>query len=63
MQAVAKSKTEAAKMAIKDVEGKIKAGMTVVKPEDYDRLVNQAMKKWLHSVHQTWRCANRCAVG
>jgi uncharacterized cupredoxin-like copper-binding protein len=30
MQAVAKSKTEAAKMAIKDVEGKIKAGMTVV---------------------------------
>jgi hypothetical protein len=47
MQAVAKSKTEAAKMAIKDVEGKIKAGMTVVKPEDYDRLVNQAMKKYL----------------
>jgi hypothetical protein len=47
MQAMAKSKTEAAKMAIKDVEGKIKAGMTVVKPEDYDRLVNQAMKKYL----------------
>tara|TARA_R110002126_G_scaffold55895_2_gene149840 strand:- start:12944 stop:15412 length:2469 start_codon:yes stop_codon:yes gene_type:complete len=47
MQYVAKSKTEAAKMAIKDVEGKIKAGMTVVKPEDYDRMVNQAMKKYL----------------
>ena len=47
MQYAAKGRSEAAKMAIKDVEGKIKASGMIVKPEDYDRMVNQAMKKYL----------------
>ena len=47
MQAVAKNRTEAFKLARGEVDGKIKAGMTVVKPEDYDRMVNQAVKKYL----------------
>jgi hypothetical protein len=47
MQYAAKGRSEAAKMAIKDVEGKIRASGMIVKPEDYDRMVNQAMKKYL----------------
>jgi hypothetical protein len=47
MQVVARSRAEAMKLAIKDVEGKIRASGMIVKPEDYDRMVNQAMKKYL----------------
>lgn len=47
MQAVARSRSEAMKLAQKEVDSKIKGGMGFVKPEDYDRMLNQAMKKYL----------------
>jgi hypothetical protein len=47
MQYVAKSRAEAIKLAQKEVDSKIKGGMAVVKTEDYDRMLNQAMKKYL----------------
>ena len=47
MQYVARSRAEAIKLAQKEVDSKIKGGMAVVKPEDYDRMLNQAMKKYL----------------
>jgi len=47
MQAVARSRAEAMKLAQKEVDSKIKGGMGLVKPEDYDRMLNQAMKKYL----------------
>jgi hypothetical protein len=47
MQYVARSRAEAMKLAQKEVDSKIRGGMAVVKPEDYDRMLNQAMKKYL----------------
>ena len=47
MQYVARSRAEAMKLAQKEVDSKIKGGMGLVKPEDYDRMLNQAMKKYL----------------
>jgi hypothetical protein len=47
MQYVARSRSEAMKLAQKEVDSKIKGGMGFVKPEDYDRMLNQAMKKYL----------------
>jgi CRISPR/Cas system CSM-associated protein Csm2 small subunit len=47
MQAVARNRTEAIKLARADVDGKIKASGMPVKPEDYDRMINQALKKYL----------------
>jgi hypothetical protein len=47
MQGVARSRAEAIKLAQKEVDSKIKGSMAVVKPEDYDRMLNQAMKKYL----------------
>lgn len=47
MQAVARSRSEAMKLAQKEVDSKIRGGMGFVKPEDYDRMLNQAMKKYL----------------
>jgi len=47
MQYVARSRSEAMKLAQKEVDSKIRGGMGFVKPEDYDRMLNQAMKKYL----------------
>jgi len=47
MQYVARSRAEAMKLAQKEVDSKIRGGMGTVKPEDYDRMLNQAMKKYL----------------
>ena len=47
MQVVARSRAEAMKLAQKEVDSKIRGGMGIVKPEDYDRMLNQAMKKYL----------------
>jgi hypothetical protein len=47
MQYVARSRAEAMKLAQKEVDSKIKGGMGLVKPEDYDRMLNQAMKRYL----------------
>jgi hypothetical protein len=47
MQYIARSRAEAMKLAQKEVDSKIKGGMGLVKPEDYDRMLNQAMKKYL----------------
>jgi hypothetical protein len=47
MQYAAKTRTDAIKMAREDVDGKIKASGMPVKPEDYDRMINQAIKKYL----------------
>jgi hypothetical protein len=47
MQYVARSRAEAMKLAQKEVDSKIRGGMGFVKPEDYDRMLNQAMKKYL----------------
>jgi hypothetical protein len=47
MQVMAKNRTEAFKLAHSEVDGKIKASGMPVKPEDYDRMVNQAVKKYL----------------
>jgi hypothetical protein len=47
MQAITRSRSEAMKLAQKEVDSKIKGGMGFVKPEDYDRMLNQAMKKYL----------------
>jgi len=47
MQYVARSRSEAIKQARADVDGKIKASGMLVKPEDYDRMINQALKKYL----------------
>lgn len=46
MQGVARSRAEAIKLAQNEVNAKIK-GMPVVKPEDYDRMLKEAMKKYL----------------
>jgi hypothetical protein len=47
MQYAAKSRAEAIKLARGEVDGKIKASGMPVKPEDYDRMINQALKKYL----------------
>jgi len=47
MQYVARTRAEAFKLAHNDVNGKIKASGILVNPEDYDRMVNQAVKKYL----------------
>jgi hypothetical protein len=47
MQFVARSRAEAIKLAQKEVDSKIKGSMTMVKPADYDRMLNKAMKKYL----------------
>jgi len=44
MQYAAKSRAEAIKLARGEVDGKIKASGMPVKPEDYDRMINQALK-------------------
>lgn len=46
MQGVARSRAEAIKLAQNEVNAKIK-GMPIVKPEDYDRMLKEAMKKYL----------------
>ena len=46
MQGVARSRAEAIKLAQNEVNAKIK-GIPIVKPEDYDRMLKEAMKKYL----------------